>query len=111
MFYNVNNDVTMYVHGGDIVNTTITFRTDDKTKQEATKVFDSLGMSLSTALNLFLKQAIIQQKFPCSLDLEITNGIKSTYPDGFFELFGKGLKLGFDEEPEDLPYDKKELKL
>ncbi len=28
-----------------------------------------------------------------------------TYPQGFFELFGSGSKLGFDEEPEELNFD------
>ena len=87
------------------MNTTITFRTDDKLKSEASKLFDSLGMNLSTALNLFMRQAVIKQKFPCPLDAEMVSDAKSTYPDGFFLLFGSGNGLGLDEEPDDIPLE------
>lgn len=97
-----------YITGGGLMNTTVTFRTDDKLKSDATKVFEALGMNLSTALNLFMKQAVIKQKFPCSLDLEVLNDIQSSYKPGFFELFGTGNDLGFDEEPEDLPLEEVE---
>ena len=93
------------------MSTTITFRTDEKLKEEATKVYDSLGMNLSTALNLFMKQTVLKQKFPCSLDLSVVKDIKASYPDGFFELFGKGNDLGFDEEPKELKFKGKNIKL
>ena len=32
------------------MNTMVTFRTDEKLKNEASHIFDSLGMSLSTAV-------------------------------------------------------------
>ena len=93
--------------------TTVTFRTDDNLKKDATVLFDSLGMSLSTAINLFLKQAVIKQQYPCSLELEITKNQRATYPDNFFSLFGSGNDLGMDEEPEELSFefDHRELML
>lgn len=81
--------------------TTITIRTDSDLKDQATLLFESLGMNLSTAINLFMKQAVLHQKYPCSLDLEITQSAKATYPDYFWDLFGTGNNLGFDEEPDD----------
>ena len=93
------------------MNTTITFRTDNKTKEEATKIYDALGMNLSVALNLFLKQTVIQQKFPCSLDLDLVSDTKYTYPEGFFNLFGKGRDLGFDEEPSELKTSEEDIEL
>lgn len=83
--------------------TTITFETDEELKAKATSAFESLGMDLTTALNMFLRQTVIKQKYPCSLELDISQSaiqnVKSTYPAGFFELFGKGAGLGLDEEP------------
>lgn len=84
--------------------TTITFQTDEELKKQAECVFESLGMDLPTALNMFLKQTVIQQKYPCGLELDISQNAvqdaKITYPTGFFEKFGKGKGLGFDDEPE-----------
>ena len=68
--------------------TTITFRTDAQLKKDAAKLYESLGMSLSTALNLFMRQSVMKQKFPCSLEYEISKDCTGTYPEGFFELFG-----------------------
>lgn len=39
-------------------------RVDDKVKAEAEKVFSNLGMSMSTAITVFLKQSIRCQGLP-----------------------------------------------
>lgn len=39
-------------------------RVDSKMKQEAEKLFNSLGLDVTTAIRLFLKQSINQQKIP-----------------------------------------------
>ena len=39
-------------------------RVDTKTKQEAEDLFESLGLDMTTAIRLFLRQAINQQKIP-----------------------------------------------
>lgn len=83
--------------------TMVSFRTDEELKEQATRVYEALGMNLTTALNMFLRQTVIQQKYPCSLELDVAKDAKNTYGPGFFELFGQGTGLGFDEEPEDLP--------
>ena len=44
--------------------TRINFRTDLKTKRSAEKLFDALGLDMTTALNMFLKQAVRDQALP-----------------------------------------------
>ena len=41
-----------------------TINIDDTTKKEAQEVFKDLGMSLTTAVNIFLKQAVKEQRIP-----------------------------------------------
>lgn len=41
-----------------------TIKIDDETKKEAQILFKSLGMNLSTAINIFLKQSIKEQGIP-----------------------------------------------
>ena len=83
--------------------TTVSFRTDEALKEQASKIFEALGLNLTTALNMFLRQTVIQHKFPCSLELEVAQDAKSRYEPGFFALFGQGANLGFDEEPDGVP--------
>ena len=47
----------------------INFRTDEKTKQDAEVLFNALGLDMSTALNMFLKQAVREQALPISPSL------------------------------------------
>lgn len=92
-----------------MTNGTFTFRIDEKLKEEATQLYESLGMSLSSAINIFLKQSVLKKKFPCSIDLEVINGYENTYPKGFFDLFGSGKDLDI-VEPKELSFnmDKRE---
>ena len=45
-------------------NTTYNIRIDKRIRTEADKLYKSMGMSLSTAINLFLTQSVIQGKLP-----------------------------------------------
>lgn len=45
----------------------INFRTDSKTKAKMKALCDELGLSISTALNMFIKEAIREQRLPLSL--------------------------------------------
>ena len=45
-------------------NSTYNISIDSNISQEADALFRSMGLSLSSAINLFLKQAIIQEKLP-----------------------------------------------
>lgn len=53
--------------------TTLSFRTDKKVKKEADILFHKLGMNMSTALNMFLRQAIQQKKIPFEIGLYSPN--------------------------------------
>ena len=46
---------------------TIQVRTDDNTKTASTALFDQLGMTMSEAINLFLRQAIMRGGIPFAL--------------------------------------------
>lgn len=42
-------------------------RIDSKTKKEAKKILDGLGMDMSSAVKIFFKQIINTKNFPCEL--------------------------------------------
>lgn len=42
----------------------VTIRMDEEVKKKADVLFDDLGMSLSTAFNIFVRQAIREQAIP-----------------------------------------------
>jgi addiction module RelB/DinJ family antitoxin len=46
---------------------TIQFRTDDQTKTASTDLFNQLGMTMSEAINLFLRQSIMHGGLPFTL--------------------------------------------
>lgn len=48
-------------------NEQIQIRIDSKTKSEAKKVLDGLGMDMSSAIKIFFHQIINTKNFPCEL--------------------------------------------
>jgi len=48
-------------------NEQIQIRIDAKTKNEAKKVLESLGMDMSSAVKIFFRQVINTKNFPCEL--------------------------------------------
>ena len=50
--------------------TTITFKIDDETKKEATELYKSMGLDLSSALRLFLKQSLVTRSIPFVIKAE-----------------------------------------
>jgi addiction module RelB/DinJ family antitoxin len=48
-------------------------RIDSKTKRDAKKVLDGLGMDMSSAVKIFFKQIIITGNFPC--EIRDSNGL------------------------------------
>ncbi len=51
----------------------INIRIDDKLKKEAEKLFNDLGMNMSSAINVFLKQSVREQKIPFEIRKEYPN--------------------------------------
>ena len=52
--------------------TTINVRMDKKIKNEAENLFAELGINMSTAINIFVRQAIRQNKIPFEISAEKT---------------------------------------
>ena len=44
--------------------TTVNVRVDKTTKRDIEVLFDSLGMNISTAVNMFFKQALMEEALP-----------------------------------------------
>jgi len=44
--------------------TTIQFRTDKETKEQSTAIFKELGINMSDAINMFLRQSILTNGIP-----------------------------------------------
>ena len=57
--------------------TTFTFRLNPDVKQEAAELFESLGITLSDAINLFLHQAIKEGGLPFEVKREKSNDVTS----------------------------------
>lgn len=55
---------------------TITVRLDEETKEQAEELFDDLGMSMSSAIIIFLKQCVRKGGIPFEIQREKTVGRK-----------------------------------
>ena len=55
--------------------TRVTVRTTLETKEEAKQIFETLGIDLSTAINVFLKKSISAGGFPFSVTIDKPNHI------------------------------------
>lgn len=52
-----------------MANTTISIRVDEDVKRAADILFDELGLNLSSAINVFLRQAVREQAIPFKVTL------------------------------------------
>ena len=50
--------------------TSMSIRLDSEVKEQAQQVFSNLGMDMTTAINIFLRQAIQYQGFPFDVRLD-----------------------------------------
>lgn len=53
--------------------TSLTIRLNKEVKQEAQDIFSALGLDMTTAINVFLRQAIYCQGFPFEVRLHMPN--------------------------------------
>ncbi len=51
----------------------VTIRVDEEIKKQADDLFSDLGMSLSTALNIFLRQSVREQRLPFEISRNVPN--------------------------------------
>ncbi len=53
--------------------TNLNIRIDKEVKLQAEKIFDALGLNMTTAVNIFLRQAIRENGIPFEVKLNIPN--------------------------------------
>lgn len=53
----------------------VTFRVDDDLKKQADALFAELGMNLSTAFNIFLRQSVREQQIPFRICKNVPNAV------------------------------------
>ena len=53
----------------------VTFRVDKELKTQADELFSELGMSLSTAFNIFLHQSVREQQLPFAVTKSTPNAV------------------------------------
>lgn len=78
----------------------IAVRVDDELKKEATEVFSELGLDMTTAVKLFLKQSVLTRSIPFELkldsdyEIELANGdyIRTRNIDEYNEVTQKAFK-------------------
>ena len=56
-----------------MANVNVTIRMDSDLKNQADELFSELGMSMTTAITLFAKQAVREQKIPFEIGLNVPN--------------------------------------
>lgn len=54
----------------------IAVRVDDQLKKEATALFNELGLDMSTAVKLFLKQSVLTKSIPFEVKLDVDDDVK-----------------------------------
>lgn len=55
--------------------TNLNIRMDKDVKEQAEQIFSELGLTMTTAINLFLRTTIREQGIPFSLKLDVPNDI------------------------------------
>ncbi len=53
--------------------TNLNVRVDENLKKSAEELFNELGMNMSTAINIYLKQAVRKQAIPFELKTDVPN--------------------------------------
>lgn len=69
--------------------TNLNIRTDKAVKEAAESIFAKLGMNMTTAINIFLRQTIRENGIPFSLKLNTPNEIT-------MEAIAEGLRIAAD---------------
>lgn len=58
------NNNTWFIQSGGIYMSTIAIRVDEELKDEATKLYKSMGLDMTSAIKLFLTQSVLTQSIP-----------------------------------------------
>jgi DNA-damage-inducible protein J len=71
---------------------TVQFRTDDATKAQAGEIFKQLGITMSDAINMFLRQSIMHGGLPFELKIPRYNEVTLAALADMEQSKGKGLR-------------------
>ena len=64
------------VKGGDTMkNVNVTLRVDEDLKKQADVLFSELGLNLTTAFNIFLRQSVREQQIPFQVSKNVPNAV------------------------------------
>lgn len=56
-------------------NVNVTLRVDEDLKKQADALFSELGMNLTTAFNIFLRQSVREQRIPFQISKNVPNAV------------------------------------
>ena len=70
---------------------TIQFRTDETTKVQSNAIFQQLGITMSDAINMFLRQSILQGGIPFALKIPRYNEVTLAALADMEQSKGKGI--------------------
>ena len=71
---------------------TIQFRTDEATKIQSGEIFKTLGITMSDAINMFLRQSILQGGLPFELKIPKYNQVTLNALADMEQNKGKGIR-------------------
>ena len=78
-----------------MASTSMNIRMDKEIKKQAESIFNEIGMNMTTAINIFLRQAIRQNGMPFDLTLNVPNAETNAAMKEGSEIIKKG-KARFD---------------
>ena len=70
--------------------TNLNIRTDKEVKLAAERIFEELGLNMTTAINIFLRQTIRENGIPFELKLHVPNALTSA-------AIEEGRRLAYDK--------------
>ena len=70
--------------------TNLNIRTDKEVKIAAEKIFEELGLNMTTAVNIFLRQTIRENGIPFELKLNVPNDVTAA-------AIEEGRRLAYDK--------------
>lgn len=70
--------------------TNLNIRTDKEVKIAAERIFEELGLNMTTAVNIFLRQTIRENGIPFELKLNVPNDVTAA-------AIEEGRKLAYDK--------------
>ncbi len=56
-------------------NVNVTLRVDEDLKKQAEILFSELGLNLTTAFNIFLRQSVREQQIPFQVSMNVPNAV------------------------------------